>query len=51
MTDLQYALTFIYLISCLHLQIFRSLAEIVSEISTVFPFSYIKAKLPNLTLL
>ena len=38
--DLQYSLTFIYWISCLHLQIFRPLAAIVSKISTVFSFSY-----------
>ena len=38
--DLQYSHTFINLISCLLLLIFRSLAEIVSEKSTVFTFSY-----------
>ena len=36
-------LTFIYWISCLHLQNFGPMAAIVSEISTVFPFSYRKA--------
>ena len=41
--DLKYSLTFIYLISCLNLPIFRPLAPIDSEISTVFPFSYRKA--------
>ena len=47
--DLQYSLTFIYLIRCLHLQIFRPLPARVSEKSIVFPFSYRKPKLPNLT--
>ena len=42
--DLQYSHTFIYLIRCLLLQTFRSLAAIVSEKSTVFSFSYRKAK-------
>ena len=41
--DLQYSLTFIYLIRCLLLLAFRSLAAIVSEKSTVFTFSYRKA--------
>ena len=36
--DLQYSHTFIYSIRCLLLQTFRSLAAIVSEISTVFTF-------------
>ena len=40
--DLQYSHTFINSISCLHLH-FRSQAAIVSEISTVFTFSYTKA--------
>ena len=48
--DLQYSHTFIHSIRCLLLQTFRSLAAIVSEISTVFTFSYRKPKLPNLTL-
>ena len=49
--DLQYSHTFIYLIRCLLLPTFRSLAAIVSEKSTVFTFSYIeKPKFPNLTL-
>ena len=41
--DLQYSHTFIYSIRCLLLPTFRSLAAIVSEKSTVFPFSYRKA--------
>ena len=41
--DLQYSHTFIYSIRCLLLQIFRSLAAIVSEKSTVFTFSYRKS--------
>ena len=41
--DLQYLLIFIYLIRCLLQLIFRSLAAIVSEKSTVFTFSYRKA--------
>ena len=41
--DLQYLLTFIHSIRCLLLPIFRSLAAIVSEKSTVFTFSYRKA--------
>ena len=41
--DLQYSHTFIYLITFLLLQTFRSLAAIVSEKSTVFTFSYRKA--------
>ena len=41
--DLQYSHTFIYLIRCLLLQTFRSLAAIVSEKSTIFTFSYRKA--------
>ena len=41
--DFQYSLTFINCIICLHLPIFRPLATIVSEISTVFTFSYRKA--------
>ena len=36
--DLQYSHTFIYSIRCLLLLTFRSLAAIVSEISTVFHF-------------
>ena len=41
--DLQYSHTFIYLIRCLLLPTYRSLAAIVSEKSTVFTFSYRKA--------
>ena len=41
--DLQYSHTFIYSIRCLLLPIFRSLAAIVSEKSTVVTFSYRKA--------
>ena len=41
--DLQYSHTFIYSIRCLLLQLFRSLAAIVSEKSTVSIFSYRKA--------
>ena len=41
--DLQYSHTFIYLIRCLLLPTFRSLAAKVPEISTVFTFSYRKA--------
>ena len=40
--DLQYSHIFINSISCLHLPTFRSLAAIVSEISTVFTFFYRK---------
>ena len=49
--DLQYSHTFIYLIICLLLPTFRSLAAIISEKSTVFTlFPIEKPKLPNLTL-
>ena len=41
--DLQYSHIFIYSIRCLLLLIFRSLAALVSEKSTVFTFSYRKA--------
>ena len=41
--DLQYSHTFIYSNRCLLLPIFRSLAAIVSEKSTVFTSSYRKA--------
>ena len=41
--DLQYSHIFIYLIRCLLLLPFRSLAAVVSEKSTVFTFSYGKA--------
>ena len=41
--DLQYSYNFIHSFRCLLLQIFRSLAAIVSEKSTVFTFSYRKA--------
>ena len=40
--DLQYSHTFNYVIRCLLLLTFRSLAAIVSEKSTVFTFSYRK---------
>ena len=42
--DLQYSQIFIYLIRCLLLLTFGSLAAIVSEKSTVFTFSYRKAE-------
>ena len=42
--DLQYSHTFISSISCLQLPAYRSQAAIVSEKSTVFTFSYRKAK-------
>ena len=48
--DLQYSLTFIYSNRCLLLPIFRSLAAIVSEKSTVFTPPIEKPKFPNLTL-
>ena len=41
--DLQYSHTFIYLIRCMLLPTFRSLAAIFSEKSTVFTFSHRKA--------
>ena len=41
--DLQYLYIFIYLIRCLFILPFRSLAAIVLEKSTVFTFSYRKA--------
>ena len=41
--DLQYSHVFIYSIRCQLLLTFRSLAAIVSEKSTVFPFSYRKS--------
>ena len=41
--DLQFSHTFIKSFSCLYLPTFRSQAAIVSEISTVFTFSYRKA--------
>ena len=41
--DLQYSYTFIHSFRCLLLPIFRSLAAIVSEKSTVFTFKYRKA--------
>ena len=47
--DLQYSHIFIYSMRCLLLLPFRSLAAIVSEISTVSLFPIEKAKLPNLT--
>ena len=48
--DLQYSHIFIYLIRCLLLLTFRSLAAIVSEKSTVSLHRMEKPKLPNLTL-
>ena len=48
--DLEYSHTLIYLIRCLLLPTFRSLAAIVSEKSTVFTFPIEKPMLPNLTL-
>ena len=51
--DLQYSHTLMKSISCLYLPIFRSLAAIVSEKSTVFMFSLLpieKPKFLNLTL-
>ena len=48
--DLQYSQTFRNSIRCLLLPIFRSLAAIVSEKSTVFTFSYENPKFQNLTL-
>ena len=48
--DLQYSHIFIYLIRCVVLLTFRSLAAIVSGKSTVFTFPLEKAKIPNLTL-
>ena len=47
--DLQYSLTFINSIKCLLLPTFRSLAAILSEISTVSPFPIEMTMLPNLT--
>ena len=41
--DLQYSLTFINSLRCLLLPLFRSLAAIVCEKSTIFTFSYRKA--------
>ena len=41
--DLQYSYIVIHSFTCLLLPIFRSLAAIVSEKSTVFSFSYRKA--------
>ena len=48
--DLQYSHIYIYSIRCLLLQTFRSLAAIVSEKSTVFNFSYRKAKVTKFDL-
>ena len=48
--DLQYSYTFIFLIRCLLLLTFRSMAAIVSEKSTVFTCPIGTPKLPNLTL-
>ena len=47
--DLQYLHTFIYLIRCLLLQTFRSLAAIIYEKSTVFTLPIEKPMFPNLT--
>ena len=43
--DFEYSNTFINLISCLHLQTFRSQSAIVSEKFTVFTFSCRNAKI------
>ena len=48
--DLQYSLTCINSIRCLPLPTFRTLAAIVSEISTIFTFSYGKAKVTKFDL-
>ena len=48
--DIQYSHTFIYSIICQLLLTFRSLAAIVSEKSTVFTFSYRKAKVTKFDL-
>ena len=48
--DLQYSHTFIISIRCLLLLTFRSLAAIVSEISTVFTFAYRKAQVTKFDL-
>ena len=48
--DLQYSHISIYLIRCLLLLPFRSLAALVSEKSIVFTFSIEKPMFPNLTL-
>ena len=48
--DLQYSHTVIKAISCLYLSTFRSQAPIVSEISTVFTFSYRKAQVTKFDL-
>ena len=48
--DLQYSHIFIYSIRCLLLLTFRSMAAIVSEKSTVFTFSYRKAKVTKFDL-
>ena len=48
--DLQYSHTFIYLIRCLLLLTFRSLAAILSKKFTVFTFSHRKAKVTKFDL-
>ena len=48
--DRQYSHTFIYSIRCQLLLTFRSVAAIVSEKSTVFTFSYRKAKVTKFDL-
>ena len=48
--DLQYSYTFINSIRCLFLPIFRSLAAIISEKSTVFTFSYGQAQITKFDL-
>ena len=48
--DLQYSHTFIYLIRCLLLLTFMSLAATVSETSTVFAFSFRKAQVAKFDL-
>ena len=48
--DLQYSHIFIYSIGCLLILPFRSLAEILTEQSTVFTFSHRKAKVTKFDL-
>ena len=48
--DLQYSLTLINSIRCLLLPTFRTLTAIGSEISTIFTFSYGKAKVTKFDL-
>ena len=48
--DLQYSHTFMKSINCLYLTTFKSQASVVSEKSTVFTFSYRKAKVSKFDL-